>query len=72
MLLQLFHYGISSFFKKKKIMYLFLVALGLCCCLQAFSGGGKCVPLFVVVCRLSVVAVAFLVTEHRLQAHRFQ
>ena len=59
--------GIISFFFFK-IIYLFLVALGLCCCLQAFSSGGEHVPLFVVVCRLSVVAVLFFLfsTDSRL------
>ena len=33
-------------------MYLFLAALGLCCCMQAFSSCGERGLLFVVVCGL--------------------
>ena len=40
-------------FFKKKIIYLFLVALGLCCCTQAFSSWGKWKLLSVAVCGLS-------------------
>ena len=43
-------------------IYLFLVALGLHCCVWAFSTCGKRGLLFVVVRRL-LVAVAFLVVE---------
>ena len=45
--------------------YLFLVALGLRCCVQAFSSCGERGLLFVVVCGLLIV-VASLVAEHRL------
>ena len=48
-----------------KIYYLFLVALGLCCCARAFSSCGKQGLLFVVVRRL-LTAVASLVAEHGL------
>ena len=40
-------------------IYLFLAALGLCCCAQAFSSCGEWGLLFVAVCRL-LIAVAFL------------
>ena len=53
-------------FKNKFIyfIYLFLAALGLCCCTRAFSGCSEWGLLFVVVRRLLVVAS--LVVEHRL------
>ena len=46
-------------------IYLFLAALGLHCCVQAFSSCGEQGLLFVVVCGL-LIAVASLVAEHRL------
>ena len=46
-------------------MYLFLAALGLCCCVWAFSSCGERELLFVVVHGL-LIAVASLVVEHRL------
>ena len=46
------------------IYFIFLAALGLCCCTRAFSSCGKWGLLFVVVCGL-LIAVASLV-EHRL------
>ena len=46
-------------------IYLFLTALGLCCCARAFSSCGERGLLFVVVCRL-LIAVASLVAEHGL------
>ena len=46
---------------------LFLAALGLHCCAQAFSSCGEQGLLFVVVCGLHV-AVASLIAEHGLQA----
>ena len=52
-------------FLKHKFIYLFLAALGLCCCVWAFSSCGERGLLFVVVCRL-LVEVASLVVEHRL------
>ena len=57
-----------SFFKKN---YLFLAALGLCCCVLAFSSCSKRGLLFIVVCGL-LIAVASLVAEHGLQAHGLQ
>ena len=46
-------------------MYLFLAALGLRCCTQAFSSCGEQGLLFIVVCGL-LIAVASLVAEHGL------
>ena len=54
----------SSFFKFIYFI-LFLAALGLRCCTQAFSSCGERWLLFVVVHRL-LIAVASLVAEHRL------
>jgi len=51
-------------------MCLFLAALGLHCCVQAFSSCGEQRLLFLVVHGLLVVAS--LVAEHRLQARGFQ
>ena len=51
-------------------MYLFLAVLGLRCCVQAFSSCGEQGLLFVALCRL-LIAVASLLVEHGLQAHRF-
>ena len=48
-------------FLKNKFIYLFLAALGLCCCAQAFSSCGERGLLFVVVHGL--IAVASLVAE---------
>ena len=55
------------FFKKLNsfIHYLFLAALGLCCCSQAFSSCGERGLLFIAVRGLLVV-VASLVAEHGL------
>ena len=47
------------------LIYLFLVALGLCCCARAFSICGERGLLFFVVRRL-LPAVASLVVENRL------
>ena len=52
-------------FLKNKFIYLFMAALGLCCCAQAFSSYGEQGLLFVAVRRL-LIAVASLVAEHRL------
>ena len=54
-------------FLKKKILfiYLFLAALGLLCCLQAFSSCGEQGVLFVAV-RGLLIAVSSLVAKHRL------
>ena len=48
-----------------KFIYLFLAALGLHCCAQAFSSCGERGLLFVAVHRL-LIAVASLVAEHGL------
>ena len=53
------------------LFYLFLAALGLHCCVWAFSSFGGRGLLFIVVCRL-LIAVASLVVEHGLEAHRLQ
>ena len=47
------------------IYLLFLAALGLCCCVQAFSSCSEWELVFIVVCRL-LTAVASLVVEHGL------
>ena len=52
----------------KIFIYLFLAALDLHCCVWAFSSCGERGLLFVVVHEL-LIAVAFLVAEHGLQAH---
>ena len=52
-------------FLKKLFIYLFLAALGLRCCAQAFTSCGELGLLFVAVRRL-LIAVASLVAEHRL------
>ena len=46
-------------------IYLFLAALGLCCCAQAFSSCGEQGLLFIAV-RGLLIAVASLVAEHGL------
>ena len=51
------------FFLFFNFIYLFLAALGLCCCERAFSSCGERGLLFVVVHGL-LVAVASLVVEH--------
>ena len=53
------------FFLKFIYFYLFLAALGLRCCAQAFSSFGELGLLFVVV-RGLLIAVASLVVEHGL------
>ena len=45
--------------------FFFLAALGLCCCVWAFSSWGERGLLFVAVCR-PLIAVASLVAEHGL------
>ena len=52
-------------FFKNKFIYLFLAALGLRCCVQAFSSCGNRGLPFVAVCRL-LFAVASLAVEHGL------
>ena len=59
------------FLKKFVFTYLFVTTLGLCCCTRAFSSCGEQGLLFVAVCRF-LTAVASLVAEHGLQAHRLQ
>ena len=54
---------VELFLKNLFYFYLFLAALGLCCCTRAFSSCGKRGLLFVAVLRL-LIAVAFLVEEH--------
>ena len=58
------HFFFFSFLKKNKFIYIFLAALGLRCCMWAFSSCGKWGLLFVALRRL--IAVASLVTEHGL------
>ena len=55
----------DALFKKKKLIYLFLAALGLHCCMRAFSSCGERGLLFVGV-RGLLIAVASLVAEHGL------
>ena len=54
-----------------KIIYLFLAALGLCCCVPASSSCSEQGLLFIAVHGL-LAAVASLVAEHRLQARGLQ
>ena len=51
------------FFFLNKFVYLFLAALGLRCCMQAFSSCGEQGLFFVAVCELFIV-VASPVVEH--------
>ena len=53
------------FFFLINLFYLFLAALGLCCCMRAFSSCGERGLLFVVV-RGFLTEVASLVAEHGL------
>ena len=62
---------ISIFFKIKLKIFLFLALLGLCCYVWAFSSCGEWGLLSIVVHGL-LIAVASLVVEHGLQAHRLQ
>ena len=55
----------TFFFNLFIFIYLFLAALGLCCCAQAFSSCGERGLLFVVV-RGLLIGVASLVVEHGL------
>ena len=52
------------FFLINLFIYLFLAALGLRCCARAFSSCGKRGLLFIAV-RGLLIAVAYLVVEHR-------
>ena len=54
------------FLNKFIFIYLFLAALGLCCCARAFPSCGEQGLLFVAV-RGLLIAVASLVAEHGLQ-----
>ena len=56
---------IPGYLPNTPLFFFFLAALGLRCCVWAFSICGKCGLLFVVVRRL-LVAVASLVVEHGL------
>ena len=56
---------IMIFFKINLFIYLFLAALGFCCCTRAFSSCGERGLLFVAV-RGLLMAVASLAVEHRL------
>ena len=58
-------------FLKIYLFYLFLAALGLCCCPWAFSSCAERGLLIVAVCGL-LIAVASLVAEHRPQARGLQ
>ena len=67
-------HAFQTLFKKNKFIYfiyLFLSALGLCCCAWAFSSCGKQGLLFVAV-RGLLLAVASLVAEHGLQVRGLQ
>ena len=55
----------SFFFNINLFIYLFLAALGLRCCVRAFSSCGERGLLFIAVHGL-LIAVASLVMEHRL------
>ena len=61
----LFSHFITFFFFFNFNFYLFLAALGLRCCVQAFSSCGEQGLLFVAV-RGPLTIAASLVTEHRL------
>ena len=55
--------NIVLFFLKNKFIYLFLAALGLCCCAWAFSSCGEQGLLFIAV-RGLIIVEASLVAEH--------
>ena len=57
--------SLSFFFFKVNVIYLFLAALGLRCCMRAFSSCCEWGPLFAAV-RGLLIAVASLVAEHGL------
>ena len=59
------HIFFSPFFFLNLFIYLFLAALGLCCCTPAFFSCGEWGLLFVEV-RGLLIAVASLVVERRL------
>ena len=61
--------AVGFFFNR--FIYLFLAALGLCCCSWAFSSCGEWGLIFSVVHRLLMV-VASLVEKQRLEVHGLQ
>ena len=63
--------ALLSFFYFLTLLFIFLAALGLCCCMQAFSSCGERGLLFIALHGLLIV-VASLVAEHGLQAHGLQ
>ena len=63
------HYPCYIFLNK--LIYLFLAALGLRCCVQAFSSCGEQGPLFAVLCG-PLTAAASPVVEHGLQVRGLQ
>ena len=63
--IQVLLFGTFWNFKLIYLIYLFLTALGLCCCVQAFPSCGERGLLFVAAHGL-LIAVASLVAEHRL------
>ena len=65
---RVFHFFIFTYYL---FIYLFLAALGLRCCMRAFSSCGEQGLLFVAV-RGLLIAVASLVAEHGLQARRLR
>ena len=68
---QLFHSDFFFFLTYLFYFIYFFVVLGLLCCTQAFFSCGKWGLLLVAVHEL-LIAVASLVAEHGLQAHRLQ
>ena len=67
-------WGVEDYFLIYKFIYFIylpLAALGLRCCVQAFSSCGEPGLLFVVV-RGLLIAVASLAVEHGLEARGFQ
>ena len=60
--------GVTFFLKKIYLfiyLFIFLAALGLCCCVRAFSGCSERGLRFIAVCG-RLIAVASLVAEHGL------
>ena len=60
------HVYFILFYLINLFIYVFLAALGLCCCAWAFSSCSEWGLLFVAVCRLLLIVVASLVAEHGL------
>ena len=67
--MQPFQIGFFFFFLINLFIYLFLAALGLCCCPWSFSSCGERGLLFVAV-RGLLIAVVSLVVEHGLLGMR--